>query len=140
MGISHPRKNPTFRGSGQFQHNKFNQEGEIANTSLDMYVIYAPLLVYYQGTSSIMTHLVPSANPTIGLSANKPEKHMECHQGVYTKYCGSERDIANKHAVQHRAFSSAQVALGIIISLVAPNHGPLLSAAFTFCIFLHARA
>ena len=47
-------------------------------------------------------------------------------------YCGSERDIANKHTAQHRATSSAQVALGIIKSLVAPNHGPLRSAPFTF--------
>ena len=32
----------------------------------------------------------------------------------------------------HRAISSAQVALGIIKSLVAPSHGTLLSAPFTF--------
>ena len=46
-------------------------------------------------------------------------------------YCRSERDTANKHTVQHKAICSAQVALGIIKSLFAPNHGPLLSAPFT---------
>ena len=47
------------------------------------------------------------------------------------------RDIASKHISQHRAISPAQVrALGSIKSLVAPNHGPLLSAPFKFgCIF-----
>ena len=45
-------------------------------------------------------------------------------------YCRSERDTS-----QHRAFSSAQAALGIIISLFAPNHGPLLSAPFTCTCF-----
>ena len=44
--------------------------------------------------------------------------------------------MASKHTSQHRAISSAQVALGLIKSLVAPNHGLLLSAPFTFrCIF-----
>ena len=50
--------------------------------------------------------------------------------------CRSERDIADKHTAQHRATGSAPVALDIIKSLVAPNHGPLLSAAFTFCCIL----
>ena len=47
-------------------------------------------------------------------------------------YCRSEHDVANKHTAQQRAISSAPVALGIIKSLVAANHGPLLSASFTF--------
>ena len=42
-----------------------------------------------------------------------------------------ERDIANKDTAQHRAVSSAQVALGIIKTLVPPHRGPLLSAPFT---------
>ena len=48
-------------------------------------------------------------------------------------YYRSERDIANKqHSTgEDRAISSAQVALGIIKSLVALNHGPLLSASST---------
>ena len=50
--------------------------------------------------------------------------------------CSRSRDIASKHAAHHRAASSAQVALGIIKSLVAPNHGPLLSAPITFCCLL----
>ena len=51
-------------------------------------------------------------------------------------HCRSEFDIANKHTAKckHRATinSSAQAALGIIHSLVAPNHGPLLTAPFTY--------
>ena len=41
--------------------------------------------------------------------------------------------ISTQHSAQHRApiNSSAQATLGIINSLVAPNHGPLLSAPFT---------
>ena len=50
--------------------------------------------------------------------------------------CRSQRGIAYKHAEQHRAISSEQVALGIIKSLVAPNHGPLLSAPFAFSCIL----
>ena len=46
--------------------------------------------------------------------------------------CRPELDTASKH----RAISSAQVALGIVKSLVAPNHGPLLSASFIFCSLL----
>ena len=46
-------------------------------------------------------------------------------------HCRSQRDIASKHTSQHRAITFAQVALGIIKSLVAPNHGPLMSAPFT---------
>ena len=46
--------------------------------------------------------------------------------------CRSKRDIANIQHSTDRAISSAQVALGIIKSLVALNHGPLLSAPFTF--------
>ena len=38
----------------------------------------------------------------------------------------SKRDIANNHTAQHRAITSAQVALGTIKSLVVPNHGPLI--------------
>ena len=40
---------------------------------------------------------------------------------------------STKHSAQHRATinSSAQAALGIINSLVAPNHGRVLSAPFT---------
>ena len=54
-------------------------------------------------------------------------------------YCQSECDIANKHKALHRAISSAQVALGITKSLVAPNHGPLLSAPFAFsCVLPYA--
>ena len=46
-------------------------------------------------------------------------------------YCRSERGIANKRTAQHRPISSAQVALGIIKSIVSRNHGPLTSAPFT---------
>ena len=46
-------------------------------------------------------------------------------------YRRSERNITNRHTAHHRAISSAQIALGIVKSLVAPNHGPLLSAPFT---------
>ena len=43
----------------------------------------------------------------------------------------------HRQQAQHKAVSSAQVALGIIKSLVAPNHGPLLSVPLTFgCIIL----
>ena len=46
---------------------------------------------------------------------------------------------STQHSAQHRATvnSSAQAALGIIKSLVAPNHRPLRSAPFTCftCIF-----
>ena len=45
--------------------------------------------------------------------------------------CQSGRDTANNRTAQHRASCSAQVALGIINSMFAPNHGPLLSATFT---------
>ena len=42
---------------------------------------------------------------------------------------------------QHRAITSSRTALGIIKSLVAPDHGPLLCAPFTFCcIFARALA
>ena len=44
----------------------------------------------------------------------------------------SERDIANIQHSTDRAISSAQVALGIVNSLVALYHGPLLPAPFTF--------
>ena len=46
-------------------------------------------------------------------------------------YCRSERHAVSKHTAQRRATSSAQAALGIINSLFAPNHGPLLSASIT---------
>ena len=55
-------------------------------------------------------------------------------------YCRSARDIANKHTAQctqHRATinSSAQAAaLGIVTSLVPPNHGPLVSVPFTYAL------
>ena len=51
-------------------------------------------------------------------------------------YRRSQHGIANKHKARHRAMSSAEVALGIIKSLVAPNHGPLLSAPFPFSCML----
>ena len=51
-------------------------------------------------------------------------------------YCRSERDIASKHVAQLRAISSAQVALGIIISLVALSHGSLFSVPFTSCCII----
>ena len=51
-------------------------------------------------------------------------------------YCRSERGIANKYTAQHRPISSAQVALGTVKSLVATNHGPLISAPFTFSCVL----
>ena len=74
--------------------------------------------------------------------------------------CRSERGIASKHTAQHstaqssqlcttstqhstaqhRAISSAQITLGIIKSLVAPNHGPLLFARSHFVVFFLARA
>ena len=42
----------------------------------------------------------------------------------------SERGIANKHIAQHRPIRPTQVAVGVINSLVAPNHGPLIAAPF----------
>ena len=46
-----------------------------------------------------------------------------------------DHNVTSPTSTQHRVISSAQVALGIIKSLDAPNHGPLPSAAFTFsCI------
>ena len=54
--------------------------------------------------------------------------------------CRSERDIVNKHTAQHTAVSSAQAALGSIKSLLAPNHGPLLSAPSHLFVFFLARA
>ena len=50
--------------------------------------------------------------------------------------CRSERDIVSKRISQHKAISSAQVAIGIVKSLVEPNHGPLISAPFTCCCML----
>ena len=44
--------------------------------------------------------------------------------------------IKHAHSTAQRAISSAQVALGLIKSLVAPNHGPLRSAPFTFTCVL----
>ena len=55
--------------------------------------------------------------------------------GKFHPYGRSEREIASKHTAQHRAISSAQVAPGIIQSLVAPNDGPL-SASFISCCIL----
>ena len=55
--------------------------------------------------------------------------------------CRSQRDIDKKQTTQHRAISSAQVALGIIQSLVAANNGLLSPAPFTFsCIVSCASA
>ena len=51
---------------------------------------------------------------------------------LHPYYCRSERDIADIQHSTDRASNSAQVALGIIKSLVALNYGPLLSAPFTF--------
>ena len=48
----------------------------------------------------------------------------------YTSTAG----ITNKHRSQHRPTSSAQVALGIMKSLVAPNHGSLSALVTTCCI------
>ena len=47
-----------------------------------------------------------------------------------------ERGIADKHTAQHRATSSAHVALGIVKSLSTRNHGPRLSAPFTVSCIL----
>ena len=50
---------------------------------------------------------------------------------------------STQHSAQHRAtiYSSAQALLGIINSLVAPNHGPLLSAPVTCLVaFFHGLA
>ena len=44
---------------------------------------------------------------------------------------------ANKHTAQHRLISSAQVALGIVKSLDARNHGPLASHLVT-CVLPYA--
>ena len=55
-------------------------------------------------------------------------------------YSRSERDIANMHTAQHRATSCAQLVLGIIKSLVEPNHGPLLSGSLHLVVFSLARA
>ena len=49
----------------------------------------------------------------------------------YTR--NADQNVTNPASTQHSVISSAQVALGIIKSLVAPNHGPLLSAPFA-CI------
>ena len=46
----------------------------------------------------------------------------------------ADQKVTSPTNTQHstdRAISSVQVALGTIESLVAPNHGPLLSAPFT---------
>ena len=47
---------------------------------------------------------------------------------------------STQHSTQHRPTisNSAQEALGIIYSLVAPNHGPLLSAPFTHMFQSHS--
>ena len=51
-------------------------------------------------------------------------------------YRRPDRGNANKHASQHRAISSTQLALAIIKSLVAPIQGSLLSASFAFSCVL----
>ena len=51
------------------------------------------------------------------------------------RYCRSELYMASKHAAQHRVISSA-LALDIIKSLVAPNHGHIIPAPFTLCCIL----
>ena len=54
----------------------------------------------------------------------------------FTNYTRTaDQNVTSPTNTQHstdRATSSAQVALGIIKSRVAPSHGPLLSAPFTF--------
>ena len=55
-------------------------------------------------------------------------------------YGRSGRDIASKHTAQHRAISSAQVALGVIKSLAAANHGPLLPAPVLLYSSLRKRS
>ena len=53
------------------------------------------------------------------------------HLSVYCVFspldpcCRSERDLANKHIAQHRVIGFSYVALSIVKSLVARNHGPL---------------
>ena len=51
---------------------------------------------------------------------------------LHPHYCRSERDLASIQHSTDRAISSAQVVLASIKSLVALNHGSLLSAPFTF--------
>ena len=57
---------------------------------------------------------------------------------IYTRT--ADQNIASPTSTQHsadRAISSAHVAFGIIKSLVTPNHGPILSAPFTFLVEMY---
>ena len=52
-----------------------------------------------------------------------------------TQHSTAQHSTAQHSTAQHKPISSAQLALGGIKLLVAPDHGPLLSAFFTFrCI------
>ena len=51
-------------------------------------------------------------------------------------YCPSERDIASKHTTHHKTINSAQAALGVIKSLVALTHVPLIAAPVIFCCII----
>lgn len=60
---------------------------------------------------------------------------------VLHPYCRSKRGIANKPTAQRRPIDSAHVALGVFKPIVAPNHGPHISAPFIFrsVLFLRER-
>ena len=53
---------------------------------------------------------------------------------IYTRT--ADQNVTSPASTQHSTGESGQVALGIINSLGAPNHGPLLSATFTCCCLL----
>ena len=53
---------------------------------------------------------------------------------IYTRT--TDQNVTSPASTQHSTGESGQVALGIINSLGAPNHGPLLSATFTCCCLL----
>ena len=66
-----------------------------------------------------------------------PSRFSSCFFANYTR--SADQNVISPTSTQHstgRAISSAQVALGIIKSPVAPNHGPHLSAPFIFSYIL----
>ena len=74
------------------------------------------------------------------LSVDLSRSPCFCPHANITRTADQNVTRANKHTTQHREISFAQAALGIINSLFARNHGPLLSAPFTCfsCIILCA--
>ena len=56
----------------------------------------------------------------------------------FANYTRTADDIASKHTAQGRAISSADVTLGVVKSLVAPNLRPRLSSPWHFVVFFLA--